>query len=75
MDVDRRVGRMRDGACHPVPPSEWLAWARITGNIVRTWEFEALANMDVAYCATVNGELENRREVEAEKAKADTKRK
>lgn len=59
--VSRRVGRIRDGVCHPIPPSEWLAWQTLTGEIVYSWEHDILAAMDVAFCEEMNKELEAKR--------------
>lgn len=57
MDMDARYSRIVDGACHKVPPSEWLAWQSLTGHVVYSWEFAILAAMDHAYCAAVNEEI------------------
>ncbi len=56
-EVDERISRIDDGVCKMIPPSEWLAWAQLTGNIVYSWEYDILAAMDSAYCAGVNGEI------------------
>jgi hypothetical protein len=59
--VSLRIGRVRDGICDPIPPSEWLAWQTLTGEIVHPWEHAILAAMDIAFCAEMNKELEAKR--------------
>jgi hypothetical protein len=61
MQVSATVGRGHDGVCDPIPPSEWLAWRTLTGEIVHPWEQEALFAMDVAFCSEMNKELEAKR--------------
>ena len=56
-DLDNRISRMDDGVCNRIPPSEWLAWQQMTGDIVYPWEYDILTAMDRAYCAAVNGEI------------------
>jgi hypothetical protein len=56
-DIDARVSRIGDDVCKRIPPSEWLAWATLTGHVVYSWEYDILAAMDAAYCAGVNGEI------------------
>lgn len=60
-EVSSLVGRVRDGACDPIPPSEWLAWKTLTGNMIHPWEQETLFAMDIAFCEEINKELENKR--------------
>lgn len=64
-DVDARIARIQDGECRPIPPSEWLAWVTVTGNIVRRWELGILTALDLAYCKALNIELEEKRQREA----------
>lgn len=61
ISIGEVVGRVRDGVCDPIPPSEWLAWRTLTGEIVHLWEQEALFAMDVAFCDEMNKELEDKR--------------
>jgi len=68
-DIDARVGRVSDGVCRPIPPSEWLAWAHLTGHVVYRWEFAILAAMDLSYCQALNSEFSDRSFRRAEKAK------
>lgn len=67
-DVDDRISRIIDGSCRRIPPSEWLAWQQMKGDIVHPWEYDILAAMDRAYCAGVDGEIEAGRAL-AEKGK------
>jgi hypothetical protein len=55
------VGRIRDGVCHPVPWSEYIGWATVTGLIVWPGEYAILRKMDAAYCAALNSEFEDYR--------------
>lgn len=64
-EVSDAVGRLRDGVCHPIPPSEWVAWHTISEHIVYRWEFAILMAMDVAYCGAFNNELADKRLREA----------
>ena len=59
--VSQRVGRIRDGVCSPIPPSEWLAWQTLTAEIVYPWEHGILGAMDIAFCVEMNKELEAKR--------------
>lgn len=54
--------------CYPIPPSEWVAWQKITANIAYPWEFDILAAMDVAFCDEVNKELDAKRAAQADEA-------
>lgn len=73
MDATSRVRRVVEGVCGPMPPSDWLAWAEITGNIVYRWEYDILAAMDVAFCDEMNKELEAKREAHQEEARTKSK--
>lgn len=72
-DVSDRLGRVRDGVCDPIPPSEWLAWKELTGHIVYRWEFAILCAMDAAYCNTLNRELSDKRAADQEDMERRTK--
>jgi hypothetical protein len=61
-DLSARFLRIRDGVCAPIPPSEFVAWAQITGNIVTIREFEILSKMERAYCDETNLEIAAYRE-------------
>lgn len=64
-----RVRRVVEGVCGPIPPSEFLAWATLTDNIVYPWEYGILTAMDVAFCDETNKELADRRALDAENAR------
>lgn len=66
-DCDNRVSRIVDGVCRTIPPSEWVAWQQLTGDIVYPWEFAILAAMDRAYCDGVNVEIAAGRAMEDRK--------
>ena len=40
-----------------IPPTEWIAWQQLHGDIIYQWEYGTLAAMDRAYCAAVNEEI------------------
>lgn len=61
--MDERISRINDGVCARIPPSEWDAWQRLTGELVYPEEFAILAAMDRAYCTGVIGEIEAGRAV------------
>jgi len=67
-DLSQRLRRVRDGVCEPIPPSEFEAWQRLTGNIVYRHEYAILAAMDAAYCDEMNKELADYQERMREKA-------
>ena len=56
-DIDSRITRVDDGVCRLIPPTEWLAWQQLHGDLVYAWEYAILANMDRAYCGAVNVEI------------------
>ena len=56
-DLDAKITRISDGVCERIPPSEWKAWAELTGNIVYPWEFDILAAMDRVYSDAVTAEI------------------
>ena len=64
------VARVRDGICFPIPPSEFLAWAQMTGTLVRPMEWSILTAMDEVYCTGMSAEFEAYRIRQEEKAKA-----
>lgn len=55
--LSERFLRIRDGVCHPIPPSEYLAWREATGNIVYPLEYAILCSMDEAFCDEASKEL------------------
>lgn len=56
-DLSRRLRRVRDGACEPIPPSEFMAWKAATRNVVHPHEYAMLCQMDVAYCDEMGMEI------------------
>lgn len=60
-DMSARLRRVRDGACEPIPPSEFQAWVASTGQIVYPSEYAILGEMDLAYCDEMNKELDDYR--------------
>jgi len=63
------VGRVSDGVCAPIPWTEFLAWANVTGNVVFPSEYVILRAMDATFCEETNKEFENYRARLAEKHK------
>ncbi len=51
-----------EGMYRPIPPSEYLAWQQITGNIVYPHEYDIMFAMDAVYCEEMNKEINARRE-------------
>ncbi len=68
-DLSQRLMRVRDSACIPIPPSEFVAWCRATKNIVYPHEYAILGKMDFAYVAEMNIELSAYSERQREEAK------
>ncbi|RUW55616.1 hypothetical protein EOA32_00945 [Mesorhizobium sp. M1A.F.Ca.ET.072.01.1.1] len=66
--------RIKDGVCVPIPPSEYIAWRAVTGEVLEHWEFDILRAMDAKYCAEMNIELEAYRERQREKQKVEADR-
>lgn len=73
-EVSDGLRRVLEGVCAPIPWSEWIAWRRETGTIVRPSERAILRRMDEAFCAETNKELAAYRERQAEKAAQEAKR-
>lgn len=63
------VRRVEDGVCGPIPWSEYLAWSKVIGHIVRPREYAILRAMDEAFCTEMNKELADFRERQNQKAK------
>jgi len=47
-----------DGLARLIPPSEMLAWARVTGNVVTHDEYAILRDMGRAWSEAMNEELQ-----------------
>jgi hypothetical protein len=56
-DVSTSITRVRDGAPQRIPPSEFLAWAMMTGRLVEPAEYAILREMDMAFCAALSVEI------------------
>lgn len=55
--VRNSIKSVIDGSANPIPPSEYLAWARMHNVIVRPSEFVIMAGMDRVFCETTNSEI------------------
>lgn len=53
-DLSRMYSRTHEGVCRRIPPSEYLAWAEVMGNIVRLDEYAILIDMDEEFCKQMN---------------------
>lgn len=65
-NINSSVSRIRDGFYFLIPPSEFLAWSNLTGNLITSVEYEILKAMDVSFCNEMNKELEAKRKKELE---------
>lgn len=68
-DVNSSVSRTRDGYYFLIPPSEYLAWSKLTGNLINPTEYDILKAMDEAFCSEVNKEIKAKQEKSLEKGK------
>lgn len=59
IDLNNAVSRIKDGICYMIPPSEYLAWCKLTGNIVYPVEYDILKSMDEVFCRETNLEIES----------------
>jgi hypothetical protein len=64
---------VNSGVAVRLPPSEMLAWAKITGNVVNPDEYAILRDMNAAWAAAMNDELSYSRTVKAERDAAEAK--
>lgn len=58
-EISNGLRRVSDGAVNPIPWSEFLAWAQVTGQIVRPSEYAILREMDAAFCAMTGQEIQD----------------
>lgn len=74
-EISQFFTRIKDDRCHPIAPSEFVAWRDLTQNEIHDYEFEMLINMDRAYCRTMNIELRdfNIREKERQRIEHEQK--
>lgn len=69
-DINNSVHRVDfNGYYCSIPPSEFLAWSKLTGNLIRSYEYDVLRAMDNAFCRELNNDIT------AERAKEDDRRK
>lgn len=73
-DLSNRLRRVRDGACEPIAPTEFLAWREITGSIVYPAEYDILGSMDLAFVDEMNKELSAYRERENDRRAQEAKK-
>jgi hypothetical protein len=71
-ELSRRFQRNIDGTCRPIPPSEFLAWSNITGNVVDHVEYDILSKMDDVYCREMNNELTDYQARQEEKRRRES---
>ena len=64
-----QVSRIYDGICKRIPPSEFVAWKEMSGVEISPEEYSLMAEMDEAYCVSMNEQLEERRQREMERKK------
>lgn len=57
-ELSNSLRRVSDGAVNPIPPSEYLAWAQMTGRIVWPSDYAILRTMDAAFCRMTAQEIE-----------------
>lgn len=70
-NLNHRIGRIRDGICYPMPPSEILAWCELSGTIVDHIEYAIICAMDDAFCSETNKQLNDYRTRQQEQQRAD----
>lgn len=80
LSLNSSVSRTSEGHYKIIPPSEYVAWSKMTGNIVYPEEYDILRSMDEVFCIEANLELDsikNRREEERKRQieEANSKRK
>lgn len=62
MELYKCFGRVRDGICSPLPPSEILAWTKLYNVKIKPVEVAILHKMDLVFCDEINEELQAYRE-------------
>lgn len=60
-----------EGFYRRIPPSEYLAWQQLTGNIVYPVEYDILFAMDGVFCDEMNAEIQSRRTIQQERLKKE----
>ena len=56
-EISDGLRRVNDGAVNPIPFSEYLAWAEVTGRIVWPSEYAILRAMDRVFCRLTAQEI------------------
>lgn len=69
IDMNSSISRNHDGYYSLIPPSEYLAYLKLTGLLIYPFEYDILKEMDLAYCNELNLEENKRREQMQEEAK------
>lgn len=69
VSLNQSISRIKDGVCQPLPPSEVLAWCKLTETIVYPVEYDILQGMDDAFCEETNLEFESIRSKQQEEQK------
>jgi hypothetical protein len=69
--ISDSLRRVREGICEPIPPSEYIAWSHISGEIINHREQKILQRMDIAFCSEMNKELTDFRTRREEEQKAE----
>lgn len=57
-DASSGTKRIVEGVCYPIEATAFLAWAQMSGTIVRTREWAILRAMDTVFCDEMNKELQ-----------------
>jgi hypothetical protein len=73
--ISGKLLRVADGVAVPIPWSEYRAWRKETRRIVRPFEYDILIDMDAAFVAETNAELQRSRAIQKEQSEKDAKRK
>lgn len=72
--INGMFSRSSGGVVKPIPPSEFLAWAQLSGLIVNVAEYDILREMDAVYCVHMTEEAQKaqirRREKQEQEAKS-----
>jgi len=71
--ISARLKRVRDGACEPIPASEFLAWCRASDTIVTAAEYGIVCAMDEVFCAEMNSELDGYRQRQEENRRQESR--
>lgn len=69
IEINNNIYRrdMMNGNFYNIPPSEFLAWLKLTGIIITPLEYRILQKMDAQFVIECNKELDSERENEKQK--------